>query len=129
MPKENNYEDPAARRMTMMFYGNRIKSELKGKVCDRIANQNDFAATLLSQLDMDHSEFTWSNNIFDAHRNDFAYISLDYGLGWVLPKGNFNLYFDTGNINFLKGKENITDADIANAKSYIQCLFKEFLEY
>jgi|SRR6185436_12047538 len=129
MPKENDYDNPAARRMTMMFYGNLIKTELKGSILERLANQNDFASTLLAQLDMNHAAFTWSNNIFNTNRHDFAYISLDFGLSWVLPENYFIYHFDTGKISASKGKENINPDDVANAKAYIQCLYKEFLEY
>ncbi|MEO5570544.1 MAG: LTA synthase family protein [Bacteroidia bacterium] len=129
LPKENNYDDPRARRMTMMFYGNLIKPEFKGKVLNMIANQNDLAATLLSQLGMKHDAFEWSNNIFNARRNNFAYISLDYGMNWLTPKGYFTYHFDTGKIDYPRGKTAVSTADVTNAKSYIQCLYRKFLDY
>jgi phosphoglycerol transferase MdoB-like AlkP superfamily enzyme len=129
LPKEHNYEDPAARRMTMMIYGNLVKPEFKGTVIKTIGNQNDFAATLLSQLNINHDSFKWSSNIFNANRNNFAYISLDYGLNWVLPDGYFTYRFNSGNIDFPKGKDHISTTDVANAKSYLQCLYKDFLNY
>jgi phosphoglycerol transferase MdoB-like AlkP superfamily enzyme len=129
LPKGNNYENPKARRMVMMFYGNLIKPEFKGKVFNRIANQNDFPATLLSQLGMKHDSFEWSNDIFNKNRNDFAYMSLDYGFNWLTPNGYLTWRFDSGKPNFPEDLKTVTDQDITNAESYLQCLYRKFLDY
>lgn len=129
LPKEHAFEDPLARRMTFLMYGNLLKPEMHGKTIHNIINQNDLAATLLAQLDVPHNEFKWSNNIFNTHRKDFAYISLDFGFSWLSPNGHFVYHFDTKKIDLPSAKENISTADTTNGKAYMQCLYSQYLSF
>lgn len=129
LPRQHAYEDPLARRMTMMLYGNLIKPEFKGKIISTLANQNDITSTLLAQLKFDHRNFKWSNNIFNSKRKDFAYISLDYGFSWLTSAGNYIYRFDFGLSEIPGHLDNAKPDDLKNGKSYLQCLYKEFLEY
>lgn len=129
LPKEHAFEDPLARRMTFLMYGNLLKPEMHGKTIHSIINQNDLAATLLAQLDLPHNEFKWSNNIFGTNRKDFAYISLDFGFSWLSPNGHFVYHFDSEKFDLPSGNENISTADTTNGKAYMQCLYRQYLSY
>lgn len=60
----------------MVWCGGAIK---ENKRIDNYASQSDMASTLLSQLNIDYSEFRYSRNIADTTLTNFAY--------WTFPNG------------------------------------------
>ena len=52
-------------RIPLLFYGEVVKPEFRGKVIGKIASQIDVAPTLLGQLGVDYSAYSRSKNILD----------------------------------------------------------------
>ena len=61
----------------MLWLGGAVKEPMK---VDKIMNQSDMAATLLAQLDMDHSMFPFSRNVLST---DYTYPFAFYSSGSV----------------------------------------------
>jgi len=110
----------------MLFYGEVIKKEYRGKDIDKIISQRDIAATLLSQLNISHSEFEWSRDIFCKEYKENAYIMNKNGFGLITNEGSLTydlkedrIIYKDGNISSLKTKGNI----------YMQKLLQTYLDY
>ena len=80
-------------RIPMIWTGGAIRS--KGMVIPGILSQTDLAATLLSQLDMDASDFIWSRKALCEGQRQWAYFAFNNGFGFVQPD-RFFIYDNTG---------------------------------
>ncbi|MDL2315193.1 sulfatase-like hydrolase/transferase [Bacteroidales bacterium OttesenSCG-928-C19] len=66
-----------------MFYGKVLKDEFKGKTIDKVASQSDFPKTLLTQLNIEHPEYSWGKNILNSNQVPFAFYTFDEGFGLI----------------------------------------------
>lgn len=71
-------------RIPMLWVGGAIKQPA---VITQYCSQSDFAATLLSQLELPHSDFTMSRDIFAPQSRDFGYYTFNNGFGVVDSNG------------------------------------------
>jgi phosphoglycerol transferase MdoB-like AlkP superfamily enzyme len=118
------------RRVPMLFYGDVLKDEYKGKTIDRLSSQTDLTSTLLAQLNIRSDEFPWSKNLFNPSTPDFVFYESTDGVGWVTPNGYF-VYSRTID-DFMEidiAPEQYTDSIVTDGKSYLQVLFREFMDY
>ena len=128
---KNKYDisQPERYHIPLLFYGDVIKDEFKGKKIDHIGSQQDLAATLLAQLNISHKDFLWSNNLLNPYTKHFAFFSWDNGLGFV--KDNHYVTFDTIGKNILYQSEPAdnekTNKNLALGKSYLQSVYQQFI--
>jgi phosphoglycerol transferase MdoB-like AlkP superfamily enzyme len=127
LPSEypNGY-DPGKYRIPLLFYGEVIKDEYRGKTINKIGSQTDIAHTLLKQLNINTSGFEWSKDLLNKGSKDFAFYSYDNGFGWVDKQHTFT--FD----NVAKKVTSNTDTTIQSfdeGKAYMQVVFEKYLSY
>lgn len=82
-----NYFEPEYNRIVCMLYGDVIKPEYRGMQVSKHGSQVDLAPTLLAQLEVSKSEFTWGKDMLNPCSPDFGYYSFEIGFGWVRPWG------------------------------------------
>lgn len=79
-------DDPAVRHhVPLVMTGGALR--MTGRV-DTICSQADIAATLLSALGLDHSEYTFSHDIFSPSSPKMAYFAEPDLAGIILPDGS-----------------------------------------
>ncbi len=71
-PQGIDNNDPHRFHIPMVWIGGAVKSP---KVVSDYASQNDLAATLLSQLKIDHSKFVFSKDVLNPDAHKFAFYS------------------------------------------------------
>ena len=71
-------------RIPMMWLGGAVREHI---VVDEYMSQTDIAATLLAQLNIDHSEFIFSRDICAPNTSHFAYWSYPVGFGIIDAEG------------------------------------------
>jgi phosphoglycerol transferase MdoB-like AlkP superfamily enzyme len=114
-------------RIPLLFYGNVIKEEYKGQVCNKLGNQQDIAATLLAQLRIPSREFRWSKNLLNPSTPDFAYFANDDGCGWVRPDAWFSFDAGPNYYHFLQIDNSLKDSILNEGKAYLQSVFLEYM--
>ena len=130
LPK-NKYEiyEPQRYHIPLIFYGDVIKEEFRGKVYDKTGSQNDLSATLLSQLNINAKDFKWSKNLLNPYAKHFAYFSWDDGFGFV--ENRHTVTFDNVGKSVLynsKAEDAAqTNKNIINGKSYLQSVYQQFI--
>ncbi len=117
------------RKIPLLLYGDVIKDEYRGKKINRIGSQTDIASTLLSQFNVEAKDFFWSRNLFNPTTNEFAYYEATDGVGWITPNGYFVYKKTTDNYPELQINPQLKDSIIMDGKSYLQVVFKQFIEY
>jgi phosphoglycerol transferase MdoB-like AlkP superfamily enzyme len=128
----NSYRnwDPQSKeyhKIPLLFYGNVLKDEFRGKRWHKLGNQQDIAATLLSQLGLDHKMFHWSKNLFNPYIPEFAYFSTEDGDGWIRPDAYFSFDATTNFYHFMQIKPEIKDSILTEGKAFLQGVFGEYM--
>lgn len=118
--------DPRWHHIPMLFYGDVIKNEYRGYRYTKIASQRDIAATLLSQMELNHEKFQWSRDLFSEEYKENAYIVVDNGFGVITNDGN--LSYDLRNNRVLHQDGNITSLKV-KGNVYMEKLLQTYLDY
>lgn len=82
LPAGRKASDPEKFRIPLLIYGEVLQDRYKGTKKQMIGSQTDLAATLLSQLNLKHDTYEWSNNLLNVNRNNYAYYTFKNGFGW-----------------------------------------------
>ena len=129
---KNKFEifEPQRYHIPLLFYGDVIKDEFKGKKIDNVGSQQDVAATLLAQLKIPHQDFLWSKNLLNPYTKHFAFFSWDNGLGFI--NDDHCVTFDNIGKNILynnepKDKES-TKTNLTTGQSYLQTVYQQFIK-
>jgi phosphoglycerol transferase MdoB-like AlkP superfamily enzyme len=127
---DRNYFEPLNRHIPLLFFGDVLKSEFKGKINAIYGSQNDLVCTLLKQLNQDASAFKWSKNLMNPYVPQYAYYAITSGFGWAIPDQflAYNYQNHVNDWNTCKN-QNMTDSLNLNGKAYLQLLFQEYLDY
>jgi phosphoglycerol transferase MdoB-like AlkP superfamily enzyme len=81
-PSFNKYN-----RIPLLFWGEPLRDEYKGKQIDKLGSQSDIAATLIYQMNGDISRYPWSKDLLNPNSPEFAFHTITRGYGWITPKG------------------------------------------
>ena len=112
--------------------GNVIKDEFKGKKIENIGSQVDLAATLLGQMGLKHDEFEWSKDLLQPNCPQFAFYDYYNAFGLVKPGAAyvFDAHSNTTGLLRIDSTTNITESVLQKqAKSYMQCVFQDYMDY
>ena len=103
-------------RIPMLWLGGAINEV---RTVDNYCSQTDLAATLLSQLGIDHRRFTMSRNIFAPEAEQFGYYTFNNGFG-VINSAGATIYDCTTE---QATSENPSEKDITKGKTLLQTTY------
>jgi phosphoglycerol transferase MdoB-like AlkP superfamily enzyme len=119
-PDPNELKDKERFKIPMLWLGGALNTHaIRVPV---LAGQTDMAATLLSQLNVNSSTFTFSKNVFAKDVTPFATYIFQNGYGFVSPSGDDVYDFDLN--DYLK--QSADSVMKIRGKSYMQVLFDDF---
>ena len=116
-------------KIPLLFYGEVIRKEFRGKGWSKLGNQHDIAATLLAQLGLPHDQFVYSKNLFNPGSGDFAYYTTEDGAGWMHNRSYYT--FETHPpmrywwVTFSPPADSMIY--INEAKAYLQTVFGNYM--
>ncbi len=131
LPKNRDMNLPEGRRITGMITGGALVDSLRGKTMDKICNQNDIPAIILSQLKLAYNNFVWSKDVFNTSSKQFAYYSNENVLGWISPQQNIIYSLPSQKVMKLQPKTqtSLNEIDLEQSKAYLQTLYQQYLDY
>jgi phosphoglycerol transferase MdoB-like AlkP superfamily enzyme len=128
-PKARAANDPERHHIPLIFYGNVLKPEYRGKKIDVTGSQMDLPVMILSQLNLSYLQFTKSKNLFNKHVNGFAFYTFDNGFGIVTK--DQTLVFDHDLQQVVMRKNNLSPSSdsvlLDKGKAYLQLMYEEYL--
>ncbi len=129
----NKYEinDYHRFRIPLLFLGGAIRPEWRGKKWDKIGGQTDIAATLLQQMDLPYTQFTWSKDLLNSNTRPFSFYDWDNGFGFATPEQVISFDNVGKNITFRRyNRPKPTDDTLVKwGKAYLQTVYDEYLAY
>jgi phosphoglycerol transferase MdoB-like AlkP superfamily enzyme len=120
---------PQRYHIPLLFFGEVIKEEYRGKIMSGVGSQIDIPSTLLHQLNISSESFVWSKNLLNPETKSFAYFSWDDGMGFIDNKQciTFDNVGKTVLYNDRPEDARNTMLLLKNAKSYMQSAYQSFL--
>ncbi len=116
----------------LIFFGDVIKPEYRGKIFNRIGNQTDLATTLLTQLKLPTDRYHWSRDLFNPTTPQIAFYNSKDAFGVITPQQAVSFDNVGRIINYRSNKEypaGKTDSLLNIGKAYYQDVYREFLKY
>lgn len=104
--KQRNPSTPMHSHIPMLFLGGALQNQWKGKTWTNYVSQLDIAKTLLTQLNIPATRYTWSRNIFNPHTPSSAYYVFFGGSGYLNSQGYAASYL----VNPFAANSDITDS-------------------
>ena len=131
MPLQRGYNEPERHRIPLLFFGDVVKQEFKGKTINKFGTQTDFPAMLLSQLNIDHNNFLRSLNLFNYFSPEFAFYTFDNGFGIITPQQTLVYDHNSGKVTFSKNKMQVKDDSLLlnKGKALLQVVFEEYIGF
>ena len=114
---------PEKHHIPMLWIGGAIKSPV---VIDKICNQSDMAATLLSQLHLSHTDFRFSRNVLGENYQPRAFFTWASGIGCIEPEGT--TVYDTSAKRILRNTPDSSKARMQRIRAYLQTVYKDLGE-
>lgn len=117
-------------RIPLIFYGDVIKPEFKGLKISKTGSQTDLAATLLNQVKIDASRYTWSKDLLNPSTPGFAFFNWDNGFGFATKKQVIS--FDNVGKNIIlrknKGNPKLDNELLRYGQAHMQEVFQQYLD-
>ncbi|HOE05124.1 MAG TPA: LTA synthase family protein [Bacteroidales bacterium] len=107
-----DFNDHNRFRIPLLFYGEVLKPEFRGKTNATVGNSHDLPATLLTQLGLDYSPFPFSKNLLATSIYHHAFWITEQNIGWITSDRRMVFNFSTRDIYF-------TEGDTSNNKNYV----------
>lgn len=128
LPANWPLNDARRYHIPLLFFGDVIKPEFKGKKVNKIMSQSDLAGILLAQLGIENKHFPWSRNVLAEDYPEYAFYTTKGVVGVKTPHQEV-AYDPEGKVVTHIKEEAEYKALLDTAISYYQEVYDQFLEY
>lgn len=97
----------------------------EGLRLEQLGSQSDIAATLLAQLQLQHSHFNWSRNLLAPTNYPFAFYVFNDGFSFLTPQGTYTL--DNVSGQPIVEEEGVSTEQRQYGQAYMQHSFEDFV--
>ncbi len=122
--------DPEYHRIPLLFFGNVIDKNFRGKNIENAFSQLDIVKTVLKQMSLDEEakQYVWSKNMFNPYTKSFAYYCSFAGGGMVTNDGFIGYQHGLKDLIFNSQKENkkLTDSLTIISKAFQQAVYEDY---
>ncbi|MFM7015263.1 MAG: LTA synthase family protein [Bacteroidota bacterium] len=125
LPRNRDYSEQAAFRIPLLITGPALKSEYLHKRISNIGNQQDYAATMKSILNL-QIDLPFSNNLLNINRTNFCYMNFDNGFNWKTDHTTIKYNYSSKSAQPLENP--IDSTDIHQGWSFIQSAYQYFVK-
>lgn len=116
-------------KIPMLWYGEVLKEEFKGEVHDKMGSHIDIVPTILSQLNIDDSQYHWGRDLFNMNENVMIPYAFHKGYGIIQPDGYYAFNEIYQRIIESEGRNSEHELEIKKrAEMFFQSAFKEYMD-
>ncbi len=127
-PLNRTFNEHERFKIPLLFYGNVIDTAFSGKQISLLSNHHDIPATLLSQVDMDFSNYHFSKDMLSSNSIPFAYWCTDFSMGWLEAQQKVGINLHNASV-FMKEKHQDATEEQKTGVGYLQEILKEYENY
>ncbi len=134
---DHSHSSPIKRRVAqkerfkipMLWMGEVLKEEYKGKKHHKMGSQIDISATVLSQLMLDKSAYTFGKSLFNPTAKVAAPYAFHKGYGLIRPEANYAFSESYNKVFESNAKDSLQEVRIRKeTELYFQAAFKAYME-
>jgi len=116
-------------KIPMLWMGEVLKKEYKGKQYIKMGSHIDISASILAQLNLNNSDFYFGNNLFNSTANSIVPFAFHKGYGLITPKANYAFSESYNRVFEIHASDSISKVQIQkDAELYFQAAFKDYME-
>lgn len=120
-PREGSNAMPRFYHIPLLWLGGAVKQPMQ---VDKIMNQTDLAATLLGQLGLEHTAFTFSRNVLGSdYKYPFAFYSFNNGFSFRDSTGV--TVFDNNSGSILFDEPEVDESRLDKGKAILQTVYDD----
>lgn len=120
-PREGSNAMPRFYHIPLLWLGGAVKQPMQ---VDKIMNQTDLAATLLGQLGLEHTAFTFSRNVLGSdYKYPFAFYSFNNGFSFRDSTGV--TMFDNNSGSILFDEPEADESRLDKGKAILQTVYDD----
>ena len=120
-PREGSNAMPRFYHIPLLWLGGAVKQPMQ---VDKIMNQTDLAATLLGQLGLEHTAFTFSRNVLGSdYKYPFAFYSFNNGISFRDSTGV--TVFDNNSGSILFDEPEADESRLDKGKAILQTVYDD----
>ena len=120
-PREGSNSMPRFYHIPLLWLGGAVKQPMQ---VDKIMNQTDLAATLLGQLGLEHTAFTFSRNVLGSdYKYPFAFYSFNNGFSFRDSTGV--TVFDNNSGSILFDEPEADESRLDKGKAILQTVYDD----
>lgn len=120
-PREGSNAMPLFYHIPLLWLGGAVKQPMQ---VDKIMNQTDLAATLLGQLGLEHTAFTFSRNVLGSdYKYPFAFYSFNNGFSFRDSTGV--TVFDNNSGSILFDEPEADESRLDKGKAILQTVYDD----
>ena len=120
-PREGSNAMPRFYHLPLLWLGGAVKQPMQ---VDKIMNQTDLAATLLGQLGLEHTAFTFSRNVLGSdYKYPFAFYSFNNGFSFRDSTGV--TVFDNNSGSILFDEPEADESRLDKGKAILQTVYDD----
>lgn len=120
-PREGSNAIPRFYHIPLLWLGGAVKQPMQ---VDKIMNQTDLAATLLGQLGLEHTAFTFSRNVLGSdYKYPFAFYSFNNGFSFRDSTGV--TVFDNNSGSILFNEPEADESRLDKGKAILQTVYDD----
>ena len=120
-PREGSNAMPRFYHIPLLWLGGAVKQPMQ---VDKIMNQTDLAATLLGQLGLEHTAFTFSRNVLGSdYKYPFAFYSFNNGFSFRDSTGV--TVFDNNSGSILFDEHEADESRLDKGKAILQTVYDD----
>lgn len=117
--------EPVRYQLPLIFYGNILKSEYRGKTIAYPVSQLDFPKTILNQLGVKTDRFHIGNDMLDGNWEHFAFYTYDNGIGVISKERELSFSLDTKTAVYSQ-PDSLYSRELAIGKAFLQTTYNVF---
>lgn len=122
--------DPQHFRLPLLFFGDVIRPEFRGKVIDKVANQTDIACTLLTQLALPVGQYPWSKDLLNPETTEYSFFNWEDGFGAVSKDQIVTYGMGEKQVIYRQKKESFSETELLKkAKASMQSVYQQYIDY
>ncbi len=110
----------------LLFFGEPLKKEFRGKKIETLGSQADIAATLLQQMHLSTEHYHWSKDLLNPNCPEFALHTINRGYGWITPNGNFSYNMDAKRFLDLSFDKKSIKQEQKRCHSFMSLIYNEY---
>ena len=134
---DHSHSSPIKRRIAqkerykipMLWIGEVLKEEFRGEHHSRMGSQLDLTPSILSQLNMSHSDYIFGNDLFNCQNDVFIPYAFHKGYGLISENGYYAFSETYNKIIESHPKDRVSKSHIQKeAELYFQIAFQKYLD-